>query len=113
MAQKLVRRAHRANAAVERSYKMLHRAAAVHGVDSDGLNGREHVLDAMVELGNQLALLLFHLLALSYVDADANNAMRASLTVIGNETACLNPSHLATGTIDTVLDLVFAPASTE
>src|SRR5262245_3690174 len=113
MAQKLMRRPHRANAAVERSDEVLHRAAGVHRVGSDGLDGREHVLDAMIELGNQPALLLLHPLAFGYIDADADDTMRASSAVIGNKAACLDPSHFVPTTKDSVLDLVFAPVFTE
>ena len=67
----------------------------------------------MIELGNQIALLFLHPFAVGYVNADADDSMRASFTAIGNETAGLDPTHLAISTNDTILYAIFAPALTE
>ena len=45
------------NATIERRYEALDRAVRSHCVAGDRLDGCEHVLDAMIELGNQLPLL--------------------------------------------------------
>jgi len=79
----------------------------------DRLDGREHVLNAMVEFRNQRALLLLHPFALGYVDADADHSVWASVAAIGNETARFDPTHLATSTNDTILYAIFAPARAE
>ena len=57
--QQLVRRRHRSKATIERGHEVCHRAACVQCMRGDGANGREHVLDAMVEFGNQNTLALF------------------------------------------------------
>src|SRR5262245_61305857 len=112
-AQQFVCRGHGANASIERGYKIGHRSAPLPGVGNKSTNGRECVLDAMVELGQQGALLFLHSFALGYVNADADDSVRASRSVIRNETARLDPSHLATGTNDTILYAIFAPVHIE
>ena len=92
---------------------MLNRTGRVHCVSGDCLHGREHVFDAMVEFSNQLPLLFLDPFALGYIDADADDTMRSSFAVIGNETARLDPSHLATSANDTILYAIFAPALTK
>jgi hypothetical protein len=67
----------------------------------------------MVELGQQSALLFIHLFALGYVNADADDSVWVSFAAIGNETARLDPSLLATRANDTILYVIFAPALTE
>ena len=93
--------------------KSLHRAAGLHRVGGDCADGRERVLDAMVQLGQQSALLFLDPFALGYVNADADDSVRLSSVAKGNETARLDPSQLATRTNDTILDIVFAPALTK
>ena len=83
------------------------------GVGDDSADGRECVLDAMVELGQQSALLFLHPFALGYVNADADNSVWVSSAAKGKETARLDPSQLATRTNDTILYVIFAPAVTE
>src|SRR6516162_8117602 len=56
LAQQLMCPRHRANAAVERSYEMVHRATGVQRVGGDGTNSRQHVLDAMIKFSIQGAL---------------------------------------------------------
>src|SRR5262245_33856990 len=67
----------------------------------------------MVELGQQSALLFLDPFALGYVNADAHDSVWAPFAVKGKETARLDPSQLASRTNDTILYVVFAPASTE
>ena len=52
---------------------------------SDGANGREHILDAMVELGHQHALAFVCPLAISDVDVDANKPLGTPIAVVSNE----------------------------
>src|SRR5262245_9314369 len=68
---------HRSNAAVECSDKVSHRAAGFLRTSDDSRNNREHVLDAMVELGNEQALVLLRLLVLSDVSRQALDAQQA------------------------------------
>ena len=67
----------------------------------------------MVEFSNQLVLLLLHLLPLGYVDADTEHPLRVAVACVRDETARLDPTHLATSTCDTILHVIFAPARTE
>ena len=112
-AQQFVCRCHRANASIERRYEIGDRSAPLPRVGDDSADGRECVLDAMVELGQQSALLFLHPFALGYVNADADDSVRVSFAAIGNETARLDPSQLATRTNDAILYIIFAPALTE
>ena len=64
----------------------------------DSADSRECVLDAMVELGQQSALLFLHPFALGYVNADADDSVWVSSAAKGKETARLDPSQLATRT---------------
>ena len=64
----------------------------------DRTDRREYVLNAMVELGEQRALLFLCSFALTDVDADADYPQRTTFSSVGNETACLNPSDLAVRT---------------
>ena len=81
--------------------------------ETTALDGRECILDAMVELGQQSDLLFLHPFALGYVNADADDSVRASFAIVGNETARLDPTHFATSTNDAILHAIFAPARTE
>src|SRR6478752_5973093 len=75
---------------------------------SDGANGREHILDAMVELGNQDALVFLGSLTFCDVYADANYPCRMPTRVICNEAACFDPSDLVARTGDAILRVIFA-----
>ena len=90
-----MRSCHRPNAAVERSHEVAHGAAGLQCLTGDGANGREHVLDAMVELSNQYPLVFLCPLTLSDVDVDANDPLGAPITVVRNETARFDPPNLA------------------
>src|SRR5262245_916920 len=65
-------------------------------------NGGEHILDAMVELGDQQALLHLHSLALRYVNIDADYACRVSGTVVRNQGTRFYPLHRAIWRNDTI-----------
>ena len=75
---------------------------------SDGANGREHILHAMVELSNQYPLLFLGPLTLGDVYTDANQPFRVSYRVISNEAARFDPSDLAARTNDAILCVIFA-----
>src|SRR2546430_1550117 len=104
-----MRRCHRPNAAIERSYEVVHRAARVQCMSGDGANGREHVLDAMVEFGNQCPLVLLRALTFSDIDVDANHPLGAPVIVVRNEAARFDPSHLTAGTHNAILGVILAP----
>ena len=108
-----MRRCHRANASIERRYEIGDRSAPLLSVGDDSADGREGVLDTMVQFGQQSALLFLHAFALGYVNADADHSVGLTCTAEGDETARLDPSQLATRTNDTILDIVFAPALTK
>jgi hypothetical protein len=76
---------HGLDAPVEYSDKLVHRAAALaRGLDDYG-HTREHVLDAVVELGHQHALVLFSALALGNIDNGGQHPMLA-VSLNGTET---------------------------
>src|SRR5262245_51798244 len=97
-AQKFVRRCHRANASIERHDEISDRSAPLPGAGNNSTDGRECVLDAMVEFGQQSSLLLFHPFALGYVDADADDSVWKSSAAKRKKTARLHPTQLASGT---------------
>src|SRR5262245_51777767 len=108
-AQKLLCCCHRANASVKRRYEIGHRSTTNRRLGNDGADGREGVLDAMVELRNQHALAFFSTFAFRYVDVDTNHALRTPVFIIRNRTASLDPSNLAVGEDNAVLTLVLLP----
>src|SRR5262245_61364327 len=108
-AQQFVCHCHRATASIERTYEIGDRSASLPGVGNNSTDRRECVLDAMVELGQQSALLLLHPFSLGYVNADADDPVRMSTTVVSSETAGLDPTHLVASTNDTILYAIFAP----
>src|SRR5262249_43544343 len=112
-AQQFVGRCHRANAPVQSRDKIGDRSAPLPSVGNESADGRECVLDAMVELGQQGALLFLHPFAFGYVNADADNSVRASYVVIQNETACFDPSHFAASTNDAIFYAILAPVHIE
>src|SRR5262245_30733020 len=112
-AQQFVCRCHRANASIERRYEFGDRSAPLPSVRDDCADGRECVLCAMVELGQQSALLFFYPFALGYVDADADDAAWVSLGAKGKEAARLDPSQFAIWADDTILYIIFAPVVTK
>src|SRR5215471_6266837 len=104
---------HRANASLKRIYETIDRSASPVGVGDDCADGRESVFDSMVEFGDQYALALLRALALGDVNADADDTVGVSFVVIANETARLDPSHLATRSNDAILYAIFAPPLAE
>src|SRR5215470_11843467 len=85
---------HRVNASLKRAYEIGHRSAPLLGMGNDSGDGRNRVLDAMVELGIQKFLGLLSSLALGDVDADADDPLRARVTIVRNETTPFHPTNL-------------------
>ena len=110
-AQELVGRGHGLNAARERRHEILARQARVLRSRSDGADGGKDVLDPMVELGHQHLLVLLRPLALGDIDVDAHHPFREAVAAVRNETARLDPPHLASGSDNAILDVVFAVAA--
>src|SRR5262249_9070422 len=102
---------HRLDATIECRRKIGHRAARTQRVGNDGTNGRERVLDAMVKLSEQDALLPLHPLTLGYIDVDTISPLGLSIAVVRNQLACLDPPD---GSIpnNSVFRGIFAPPFT-
>ena len=76
-------------------------------------DGREDVLDAMVELGDQHALLILCQLTLGDINVDTNHPVRAPISGVGNETSRLDPANLAARSNDAILYVISAPPFAE
>src|SRR5258708_6802986 len=98
-----MRGCHRLNAAVERSHEVPHGAAVLQCLTGDGADGREHVLNAMVELSNQYPLVLLCPLTISDVDIDTHHPLRAAVTAVKNKTARFDPPNVAPRPSDTIV----------
>src|SRR5262245_50364737 len=107
-AQQFVCRCHRANASIERRYEIGDRSAPLPGMGNNGADGRECVLDAMVELGGQSALLFVHPFALGDVDVHADQASCVTGLVILYRTARLDPADRSAGTHNAKLCVMLA-----
>src|SRR5262249_55687617 len=94
----------------ERSHEIGKRTARDQRLGDNGADGCKHILYAMVEFRDKNALLFLDPFSLGYIYADTDDSMRMSITVVSNETARLDPTHLAAGTSDTILYAIFAPA---
>src|SRR5262245_23859853 len=105
-----MRSCQRLYAPIERSHEVGNRTPRIQCLGDNSADSSKHVLDAMVELRNQYALLFLHPFSLSYVNADADDSVRTSAAVVSDETTRLDPTHLATCTNDTILYAIFAPA---
>src|SRR5262249_21706216 len=81
LAEQRVGGGHGLDATVEGFDELVHRAAALPAIHRDHANTREHVLDAMVQLGDQQVLMLLGPLALSNVEGQALEAHKASCRV--------------------------------
>jgi hypothetical protein len=91
----------------------VNRIASVHCARSNGAYGREHILDAVIELSKQCALVLMSPFALGDVNANAHHSLWSTVTPVRNETAFLDPSNLAAAAVYSVLDTVFVPPLAE
>src|SRR4029453_7688674 len=100
-AQKLVCCRHRANAPVESRYEIAHRSIPNGSLGNYGADGREGVLDTMVELRDQYALTFLCELALGDVKIVAENTGRLSgHLVIEGASHGQDPSNLPVRTDD-------------
>src|SRR5580765_7979752 len=94
---------HRLDAPVERSDELVHRAAALARIHRHHGNAREHVLDAMVELGEEHVAMLLGPLALGDVDGEASQTDKAPSRVKLGSGGLLEPhfpavrAHVAEG----------------
>src|SRR5262245_10986384 len=82
--QQLVCCCHRANASVEGGYEIGHRSTLNRCLGNNGADGREGVLDTMVEFGGKYSLAFFRALAFSHIDADTDHSLRARIIVVRN-----------------------------
>jgi len=91
----------------------VNRIASVHCAGGNGVNGREYILDAMIELSEQCALVLMSPFALSDVNVNAHHPLWSTVTAVRNETALLDPSNLTAPAENSVLDTIFVPPLAE
>src|SRR6185436_17425366 len=88
--------------------KVIHGATALTGALSNYGNVRENILDPVVKLGDQQALLLLGPLALGYVDIDADYAFRTLVAIVDDEGAGLDPTNLIARPYNPILHVVLA-----
>src|SRR5262249_13501438 len=91
----------------------MHGATGIHCTGGNGTNRRQHILDAVVELGMQCALVVLCSSSVSDIDVDAHYPLWAPVAAVRDETARLDPSNLAAGADETAFEPVFAPALAE
>src|SRR5215510_14572169 len=102
-------RRHRANAPVEGRHEVDHRSIPNSSLGNNGADGREGVLDTMVELRHQCALAFLCELALSHVDVDAYYPFRTPFFVVRDRTASFDPTDIASWEYYAVLTGVLLP----
>ena len=85
----------RLNAAIECRHEVGSRATSVLCLGDDSAHRREHVLDAVVELGNQYALLILRSFALGDINVDAHHPLRAAIATVQNKAARVDPPNVA------------------
>src|SRR5215831_10144316 len=73
----------------------MHGATGIHCTGGNGTNRRQHILDAVVELGMQCALVVLCSSSVSDIDVDAHYPLWAPVAAVRDETARLDPSNLA------------------
>ena len=88
------------------------RASGFLCLGDNSADGREHILDAMVKLGDQDTLALLGPLAFGDIDVDANYPLWAPIAGVGNEAARFDPSNFASAN-DTILRTVLPPPLAE
>jgi len=91
----------------------VNRTTSIPCAGSNGADGGEYVLDAVIELSEQCALVLMSTLALGDVNVNAHHPLWTSVTTIGNETALFDPSNFAARVDNSVFDTVFVPTLAE
>src|SRR5262245_9677175 len=104
--QQLVRCRHRANAPVESRYEIGHRSISAGGLRNNRTDGRECVLDTMVELRDEHALVFLCELALGDIEIIAEHAGGLSRRLIINGTSHgQDPSNLPVWADDAELEI--------
>src|SRR5262245_33589142 len=98
----------RLDAVIECRNEVGRRATSQLRLGNDGAHRREHVLDAMVELGNQYALLILSSPALGYIDVDTDHPPWALVGIVGNESSRLDPTKLVPGSENAILESILA-----
>src|SRR5262245_45921143 len=86
---------HRSNAAVEGAEELVHRSATFAGALRNGGHRGEHVLDAVIELGNEQLLVFFCSLLFSVIADDTQQSYRLAFRIAHNGALEGHPSHLA------------------
>jgi hypothetical protein len=95
--QQGVRIRQRVDATREHVEKLIGRPATLPGALRDRGDACEHILYAMVELGDQQGLVLLGFSAFGYINVNTRHALGATGMVVGNEASCFNPPGLTTG----------------
>src|SRR5262245_8636046 len=75
----------------------------------DGPDRCQHVLDTVVELGAEPALVLLRSFALRDVDVHANQPAWPFIVTVANQATRVDPANLATASNDTIFDVEFPP----
>src|SRR6476660_5925098 len=97
-------------ALVQRRHELCVRTTGFLRLRDDSANSRKHVLDAMTELSTERALMFFRAFALRDVDVHADQPAWASIIVVGNQTARIDPTHFTATANDTVFYVEFSPS---
>jgi hypothetical protein len=77
----------------------------VHRLRGDCLDGGKHVLYAMVELGDQPALLVLCPFSLRDINVDADQARWMPIAVVGNEATRFDPPRVAISADKAILNV--------
>src|SRR5215471_16342032 len=107
LAQEFVCPRHRADATIERSYEMMHRAAGVQCVGGDSANSCQHILDAMIKFSIQGVLERLGPFAVRNIDVDTNHSMWTTVAVVGRKATRLNPANLTPRPNNAIIDHIF------
>src|SRR5262249_34879446 len=99
---------HRANASLKCRSEICDRSGPLPGMGDDGSDGCERIFDAVVEFGIQDFAGLLGSPALGDVDVHADYSLGAPLAIVQGEAARLDPSHLAVGKNNAILQTILA-----
>src|SRR5262245_16791989 len=111
-AQQLVSCRHGTNAPVESHYEFGHRLIPNGSLGNHGADGRECVLDTMVELGHQCTFASLRHLALGNVEIVSEHAARfPGRFVVEGLSHLLDPSNFAVRTDDAKLEIELITAA--
>src|SRR5262249_34492326 len=87
----------RINAIVEGIDELVRRSAALPGALRNCGDAGKHILHAMVEFGDEQALVLLSFPAFGHINVDTRHALGATGMVVGNEASRFNPLDLSAG----------------